>query len=317
LYRIENNFHEAETALLAASKAKPGDPDLRERLAYTQRRTGKWDESISNLQLAYELDPANVAARSSMIETLLRMREFDRAEPLIDTWMEKYPQALSIKAYKVWLLIRRDGDLAGARNLLDQIEPNAASPYYNAITFVPLLERDYPAALDIFDQPEFLRLTDLPVYRAAALLTKASVYHAMGDSNKANENARSAIEVFSEFFPVSDSDRNNAMRMSFLAYAYALSGELAKALEAIDQARAFMPESRDSYDGTDHSEARAWILALSGEHDEALSEIERLLSIPSGLNRWELYLDPGWDFMRDDERFNELIRPPNLEDTAL
>jgi tetratricopeptide (TPR) repeat protein len=139
----------------------------------------------------------------------------------------------------------------------------------------------------------------------------------MGNPEKAEESAQSGIELISMLQPDSGSDRRNAQKLGFLAYAYAESGELAKALEAANQARALMPESRDSYNGTDYSVTRAWILALSGERDEALSEIERLLSIPSGLNRWELYLDPGWDFLRDDERFNELVRPLNLEEKGL
>jgi hypothetical protein len=33
----------------------------------------------------------------------------------------------------------------------------------------------------------------------------------------------------------------------------------------------------------------------------------------SGLRVTPGLSDPIWDFMRDDERFNELVRPPNLE----
>ena len=63
LYRIENNFHESEVALRAAIKAKPGDTILRQRLALTLRRTNKWEESISNFQLAVELEsPYHIVA---------------------------------------------------------------------------------------------------------------------------------------------------------------------------------------------------------------------------------------------------------------
>ena len=53
---------------------------------------------------------------------------------------------------------------------------------------------------------------------------------------------------------------------------------------------------------------------FSGLAAEALAEIERLLDKPSGLVRWNLYLDPMWDFFRDDERFNALIKPRNLDE---
>ena len=58
---------------------------------------------------------------------------------------------------------------------------------------------------------------------------------------------------------------------------------------------------------------RAQVLAIVGQHDQALAEIERLLDTPgSYLSRWMLTLDPRWDFMRDDERFNELIKPEDI-----
>ena len=55
---------------------------------------------------------------------------------------------------------------------------------------------------------------------------------------------------------------------------------------------------------------------MAGEREESLMEIERLLNTPAGLSRWELYLNPDWDFFRDDERFNALARPKNLEEAS-
>jgi hypothetical protein len=54
---------------------------------------------------------------------------------------------------------------------------------------------------------------------------------------------------------------------------------------------------------------------MTGKREEALVEIDRLLKHPTGFTRWKLYLDPRWDFFRDDERFNDLIRPLNLKET--
>ncbi|MCH7536931.1 MAG: hypothetical protein IID57_03675 [Proteobacteria bacterium] len=54
-------------------------------------------------------------------------------------------------------------------------------------------------------------------------------------------------------------------------------------------------------------------LALSGERDRALELLAEIVGVQGGLTRWEMYLDPRWDFFRDDERFNDLIRPHNLD----
>ena len=316
LYRIENNYHEAEVAFLAATKARPGDANLVKLLAYTLRRTGKWEAAVSSFQLAFELEPGELSARSEMINTLMSMREYDRAEPLINSWVEKYPEAMDIKGYKLWLMVHRDGDLAAARNLADQIKPNGGQPYLQTATFLPILERDYQAAIDIYDNPDFLEFYDDPISKAFFLQTKSFVYGLMGNSELAVEIAQQSVKALLAFQSASSgSDLGDAYTSDALAYAYVQSGELAKALEATNQACALIPESRDSFTGAQFSQTRALVLAMSGNRDEALLEIERLLSIPGYMSRWILYLDPAWDFFRDDERFNELIRPPNLKES--
>ena len=67
------------------------------------------------------------------------------------------------------------------------------------------------------------------------------------------------------------------------------------------------PESRDAFDGPRNTAALASIYALTGESDEALRLIDHLLGIPSGLTVPMLKLDPIWDPLRDDQRFQALI----------
>jgi hypothetical protein len=54
------------------------------------------------------------------------------------------------------------------------------------------------------------------------------------------------------------------------------------------------------------------VLALVGDSDLALAEIERLLEVPNGFTRWELALDPRWDFFRGDARFRALATPRGM-----
>jgi hypothetical protein len=55
------------------------------------------------------------------------------------------------------------------------------------------------------------------------------------------------------------------------------------------------------------AEERARILAQAGDADAALDEIARLLAEPSQLTVHTLQLDPRWDSIRSEPRFQALL----------
>jgi hypothetical protein len=65
--------------------------------------------------------------------------------------------------------------------------------------------------------------------------------------------------------------------------------------------------------GTSTDQRRTWVLARSGQRDRALELIAAKLDQPEGFTRWELHLNPNWDFFRDDPRFNDLARPAGVD----
>ena len=67
------------------------------------------------------------------------------------------------------------------------------------------------------------------------------------------------------------------------------------------------PESKDAFDGPMFSIALAQIYAWIGDRDEALQLIEKSLTTPNGVTAPQLKLDPIWDPLRDDSRFQALI----------
>jgi serine/threonine-protein kinase len=63
----------------------------------------------------------------------------------------------------------------------------------------------------------------------------------------------------------------------------------------------------DGIDGPTVEEAYARVLVLAGEYDRALTQLERLATIPSYLAPGQLRLDPLYDPLRDDPRFQDLL----------
>ena len=104
-----------------------------------------------------------------------------------------------------------------------------------------------------------------------------------------------------------------ALELAALAEALALQGEKSRAIAIAEEATRILTLESDRLEGTIPLAVLCKVLALTGERDRALEIMAQLIDQPGGFVRWELYLDPRWDFFRDDDHFNDLIRPHNLE----
>ena len=71
---------------------------------------------------------------------------------------------------------------------------------------------------------------------------------------------------------------------------------------------AMRPTSKDPFEGPAHEENMARIYALLGDADHAIPILQRLLQISYGgaITPTLLRLDPVWDQIRKDPRFQEL-----------
>jgi len=92
-------------------------------------------------------------------------------------------------------------------------------------------------------------------------------------------------------------------------------GDKAAALRLAEQAMAVLPIEKDAFAGPAPLEIFARVAARSGEADRAIAALQKLLSMPyestlaSGppITRALLRLDPMFDSIRDDPRFQQLV----------
>jgi serine/threonine-protein kinase len=98
-----------------------------------------------------------------------------------------------------------------------------------------------------------------------------------------------------------------------LGHALAILGRTEEAVRAGEHAVELMPISKDALEGSDQAIELAKIYARVGEVDKALDLIDELLSIPSLLSVGLLRLDPAWDPLRDDPRFQTLLETYDVE----
>jgi serine/threonine-protein kinase len=68
-----------------------------------------------------------------------------------------------------------------------------------------------------------------------------------------------------------------------------------------------LPESADALDGPMMGVMGAQTFAAVGEKDRALQLVDHLLTVPNGVTVAMLRIEPMWDPLRDDPRFEQLL----------
>ncbi len=108
----------------------------------------------------------------------------------------------------------------------------------------------------------------------------------------------------------------DAFQIMNIATCQSYLGDHDVALETSRQAMELLPREKDHIFGAVIENNHTLLLARAGQREEALERLTNSVDGLGSFTRWELYLDPAWDFFRDDERFNELAKPLNLKETG-
>ena len=309
-YRVFNDYQRALEHLSIAHERMPSDPDILEQIALCQRRLNQWDAAFESFRQASALDPAGISYKSNLAETLIFARRFEEAEQLLNRLMKDHPGDSSLLMVKAELARVSRGDLNTSKEVLKSIEPVQSWSYFDLSFLTAFFGRDYEGALQMLEANASL----MNGYPGLKELIEAEVYVVMGrkdEASKSFESARSQTEQ-----AIEQSSEQSGLYLSNLygnlGIIAANLGERELAIRHARKAQTLYPESADSLEGTSASMTYARVLAMTGETELALDEIERLLSIPSGFVQWELHLDPAWDFMRDNERFVALTTPDGV-----
>jgi len=308
-YRFENDYPTALAMSREAHAIAPGDARILFFMAIAMRRNGLWQESIETFEESMKMDPDNIFTATQMIDTLTWMNEWERVEDLLSRWIIKYPDSRDLKGQQVWVKLRHRGDLDSARELFDLLQPWGGYVYIEAATNLLMFERNFNDLLVLIDNPIFAENNQ---YGADVGLSKGRTYYLMGDKEQARKYLQQQIDYSLARAPTGNFV--DAMQLMKLASSWSYLDEFNKALETSRNAMALLPQEKDHIFGTEIENNHTLILAMAGKRDEALKRLADSVDKPEGLTRWELYLSPAWDFFRDDERFNELVRPLNLKE---
>jgi serine/threonine-protein kinase len=167
-----------------------------------------------------------------------------------------------------------------------------------------LLERKYRDGLEAAERLPDDQLAGIP----GALWSK---YYCIGFARKALQDEPGARAAFLRAKSAAEDDLKrspDAAKLHMqLAKALAFLGEKDAALTEAQRASELQPESRDAFEGPEITEGVAQVQAIVGENDRAIEILDGLLSRPSAVTVQTLQVNPIWDPLRNDPRFQTLL----------
>jgi TolB-like protein/Flp pilus assembly protein TadD len=300
------DYDRARAELDIARSTLPNDVDVFYLTALVDRRQSRWAEAIRNFERAVALDPRNSKVVFEAGITYQMLHRYSEAGQLFQRVLAISPDNNYARMLLAFLPFLERADIRPGRAALTAIvaQPSDASEYSDSLFRCAILERDAAAAN---------RAVAL-IPEKGALWTGNFVHprewfagvaaHTFNDRASARVHFSAAREIVEKI--VRDQP-DYAPAWSLLGRIDAYLGRKEEALREGRRASELLPPSKDAAIGTTLLVNLAVIYASTGEKDAAVEKLATAASLPNGPSFGELKLNPQWDPLRGDPRFEKIV----------
>jgi TolB-like protein/tetratricopeptide (TPR) repeat protein/tRNA A-37 threonylcarbamoyl transferase component Bud32 len=302
---VEKNQARALDQYAQGQRLAPNNAELLAAAAFAEEGLGRWDAAEAHYRQAQALDPASVATTRRLARVLAWRRHYAEALTMANRAIALAPANLVTVLTKAEIYVAQ-GDLAAARKVVrevpSQVEPTAL------VAFMGTYD-DLYWLLDEEHQQLLLRLTprQFDNNRAGWAFVLAQTYALRGDQLHARAYADSARIEFEAQLRATPQD---AQLHALLGVTLAYLGRKADAIREGVKGVELLPVSKDGFSGPYQQLQLVRIYVLVGEPEKALDQLQPLLKIPYSLTPGWLKVDPRFDPLRKNPRFQRLVASP-------
>jgi TolB-like protein/Flp pilus assembly protein TadD len=299
---VVRDFGAALAQYEKALRLQPGNAVLLSAVAAAELGLGRWEEALEHNGEAERLDPRSPSVLRRQAIMLVQLRRYSEAREAIDRALALAPPGPDMIESKVMSFLG-EGDLPGARAAIQtarkNLEPTALVAYL-------AYYYDLAWVLDDGERELLLRLTPsaFDEDRANWAFCLAQAYALKGDRANTRIYAEEASRVFEEQLRTSPDDPT---RLASLGLALAYQGRKEDAIRTGLRSVELAPVAREPVNGPYYQHQLARIYMLVGEHEKALDHLEPILKIPYYLSPAWLKIDPNFDLLRSNPRFQKLV----------
>jgi TolB-like protein/Tfp pilus assembly protein PilF len=272
------------------------------------RHENQWDASLANLRKASELDPRNGDIAFRLAAIYFEMRRYSELEQ----FLTRAGASGTFDKPLVWLarIKLAQGDPVAAQSLLEQVPLDySPGPWIWDVRFTAALYlRDYDAADRVIAATP-AKWVEIAFSDGTSDWAYGKVARVRGDKEK----ALAAFTVARKKLEAKLADKPNDP--PYLSDAAKLDAGLGRKEDAIREAQRAVelePIAKDAVNGPVRVTALALVYAWTGERDAALEQLEKVATIPGVLGGsvptyGDLLLNPCWDDLRGDPRFDKIV----------
>jgi serine/threonine protein kinase/Tfp pilus assembly protein PilF len=310
LYYAYQDYEKAREQLTIAKRGLPNDVKVISLQAYINRQQGKFEKAAQEFREAITLDPRNKVSLLELEFTLYCTRQFSAAEQIYDRLQELSPDDLNLRVQRASDMADKTGDITALRSAVAALPPSMANDR-NGLTWrllVAMLDRNWAQAKEFIEKMKGREDLGLfaygwwPVPVDCYSILIARLQGALAGTNPSFAGVREQMDQ-----KIRKSAENAAPLLSQLAVVDALLDNTGAAVSEAKRAVEMLPISKDALRGPRILINLAVVYAWTNELDAAFATLDPLTKTPFGVYYGQLKLDPIWDPLRKDPRFDKWL----------
>jgi tetratricopeptide (TPR) repeat protein len=308
LYMCSGDHQGARVHIAIAEQALPNSSEALALSGYLDRRQGHWAESTKALERACNLDPKHSEILLQLTYTYALLNQYRDLQRSLDRLVALDPKNPRWKVYMARISFDEKAELSEWRAALEALPSSIKN---NEALFTPLMDfaiysRDWTKARDLVRSSSN---EELPFGERGPLIPRICleipIAKYQGEHPEMNAEfaaARNQLLRKVEGHPA------DPKLLSALSLIDAHMGRKQDALQEAKRAVEMLPVSKDALDGPPLVVNLEIVYALTKQPDLAFPALDVSIRTPaSSITYGALKLDPAWDLLRADPRFEKVL----------
>jgi TolB-like protein/Flp pilus assembly protein TadD len=308
-YICYRNYQKARVYIARTEQDLPNSADALALSGYLDRRQGRWSDSTKALERACNLDPKNPEILNQLGGTYDYLRQYRDEEKIYDRLIALESDKPSLQVQKACISLSEKAELTALREALEDLPPSIRYNEANVSLFLDVLfcAREWTTARALVKSESMEEMTfgfghNAPTVPRMCLEIPIARYQ--GEHPEMNAELGAARNRLLE--KVAGHPKDPKL-LSAIGLVDAYLGRKEEAMQEAKRAVDILPVSEDAVDAPGLVDNLAAVYALTNEPDLALRALDVSIETPGGMTYGSLKLDPAWDSLRSDPRFDKLL----------